>query len=114
MRQSIRLLCVGAVLLGAAGVAAAQQARDDGGAGRLQAAVQQLTADRTRLEAEVKDLTASLDAANAELKTLREERTALERRLGQTETSLTQASTSSTRNAEALEQLRGRTEELIA
>jgi hypothetical protein len=92
----------------------AQQSRDDGGAARLQAMVQQLTAEKTRLEADNGKLKTDLDKANAELKTLRDAQAGLERRLGQSEASLTQTNASNTRNAAALEQQRARTEELIA
>jgi chromosome segregation ATPase len=92
----------------------AQQSRDDGGAARLQAMVQQLTAEKTRLEADNAKLKTELDKANAELKTLRDAQAGLQRRLGQSEASLTQTNASNTRNAAALEQQRARTEELIA
>jgi chromosome segregation ATPase len=97
-----------------AGTAAAQQQRDDGGSARLQAMVQQLTAEKTRLEADNGKLKTDLDKANAELKSVRETQAGLERRLGQSEASLSQASTANTRSSAALEQQRARTEELIA
>ncbi len=103
-----------AALLAAAGLAVAQQARDDGGAARLQAMVQQLTAERTQLQGANTKLKTDLDAANAELKKLRDHKTALERRLGQTEGSLTQANAANTRSTAQAEQQRGRIEELVA
>ena len=92
----------------------AQQARDDGGSARLQAMVQQLTAEKTRLEADNAKQKTELDKANSELKTLREAQAGLERRLGQNEASLTQTNASNTRNAAAVEQLRAREAEIIA
>ena len=92
----------------------AQQSRDDGGAARLQAMVQQLTAEKTRLEADNGKLKSDLDKANAELKTLRDAQAGLERRLGQSEASLSQTSAMNTRNAAALEQQRAREAEIIA
>jgi chromosome segregation ATPase len=106
-------MLVAACAVTVAAFAAAQQSRDDGGAARLQAMVQQLTAEKTRLEADNGKLKTDLDKANAELKTLRDAQAGLERRLGQSEASLSQTSATNTRNAAALEQQRARTEELI-
>jgi chromosome segregation ATPase len=97
-----------------AGPIAAQQARDDGGAARLQAMVQQLTTERTQLQADNTKLKTELGAANAELKTLRDANAGLERRLGTNEASLNQAGVSNARNTQALEQQRTRMEELVA
>jgi septal ring factor EnvC (AmiA/AmiB activator) len=94
--------------------ATAQQQRDDGGNARLQAMVQQLTAEKTRLEADNGKLKTDLDKANAELKTLRDAQAGLERRLGQSEASLSQASTANTRSSAAIEQLRAREQEIVA
>src|SRR5262245_19642727 len=91
----------------------AQQSRDDGGSARLQAMVQQLTAEKTRLEADNAKQKTELDKANAELKSLRDAQAGLERRVTQSEASLSQTSASNTRNAAALEQQRARTEELV-
>jgi chromosome segregation ATPase len=107
-------MIMAACVVALTGFAAAQQQRDDGGAARLQAMVQQLTAEKTRLEADNGRLKADLDKANAELKTLRDAQAGLERRLGQSEASLSQASASNTRNTAALEQQRAQTEELVA
>ena len=92
----------------------AQQSRDDGGSARLQAMVQQLTAEKTRLEAENAKQETELDKANVELKTLRDAQAGLQRRLGQSEASLTQTNASNTRNAAAIEQLRAREAEIVA
>src|SRR5262245_53430859 len=92
----------------------AQQSRDDGGSARLQAMVQQLTAEKTRLEADNAKQKTELDKVNAELKTLRDAQAGLERRLGQSEASLTQTNASNTRNAATVEQLRAREAEIVA
>ena len=92
----------------------AQQARDDGGAARLQAMVQQLTSERTQLQADNKKLKTELDAANAELKKLRDEKTGLERRVSQSESSLSQTAASNSRNEAALAQQRTRMDQLVA
>jgi septal ring factor EnvC (AmiA/AmiB activator) len=92
----------------------AQQSRDDGGSARLQAMVQQLTAEKARLEADNAKQKTELDKANAELKTLRDAQAGLERRLGQSEASLSQTSASNARNAAAIEQLRAREEQIVA
>jgi chromosome segregation ATPase len=102
------------VALLCAGTAAAQQTRDDGGSARLQAMVQQLTTEKTRVEADNAKLEADLDKANAELKLLRDANAGLERRLGASESSLTQSAASNTRTNAALEQQRARTEEIVA
>jgi chromosome segregation ATPase len=104
----------GAVLLCAvATCAGAQQARDDGGAARLQAMVSQLTSEKTQLQAENKDAKAKLDAANAELKKVRGENAELERRLTQSESSLAQSSAANTRSTDQNTQLRLRMDELV-
>ena len=105
---------VGALLCAVAASAGAQQARDDGGAARLQAMVQQLTSEKTQLQAENKDAKGKLDAANAELKKVRGENAELERRLAQSENSLAQSSSANTRSTEQNTQLRARMDELIA
>jgi chromosome segregation ATPase len=104
----------GAVLLGLAAVAQAQQTRDDGGSARLQAMVSQLTTEKTQLQAENKDAKTKLDAANAELKKLRDQNAALERRLGQTETSLSQSNATNTRSAAQTAQIQTRMDTLVA
>lgn len=93
--------------------AGAQQARDDGGAARLQAMVSQLTAERTQLQAENKDVKAKLEAANGELKKIRDQNADLTKRLSQSETSLAQSSASNTRSTEQNTQLRSRMDELV-
>jgi chromosome segregation ATPase len=104
----------GAVLLCAvAASAGAQQARDDGGAARLQAMVSQLTTEKTQLQAENKELKAKLDAADGELKKVRGENADLERRLGQSESSLALSSAANTRSTEQNTQLRSRMDELV-
>ena len=104
----------GAVLLWAvAACAGAQQARDDGGAARLQAMVSQLTSEKTQLQAENKDVKGKLDAANAELKKLRDQNAELEKRLSQSENSLAQSSAANTRGTEQNAQLRARMDELV-
>ncbi|HZF30378.1 MAG TPA: hypothetical protein VE907_14770 [Gammaproteobacteria bacterium] len=97
-----------------AGPLAAQQSRDDGASARYQAMVQQLTTERTQLQTQNADLKKQLDAANAELKKLRDAKTGLERRLSQTEGSLSQATATNTRGTQLAEQQRGRMEELVA
>jgi chromosome segregation ATPase len=105
---------VGAVLLCAvAASAGAQQARDDGGAARLQAMVSQLTTEKTQLQAENKDVKGKLDAANAELKKVRDQNAELEKRLSQSETSLAQSSAANTRGNEQAAQQRARMDELV-
>jgi chromosome segregation ATPase len=94
--------------------AAAQQARDDGGAARFQAMIQQLTSEKTALQADNAKLKAELDQANADLIAARDREAGLERRLGQTESSLAQANAAGTRNTSQLEQQRTRMEELVA
>src|SRR5262245_14903356 len=94
--------------------AAAQQARDDGGAARFQAMIQQLTSEKTALQADNTKLKADLDKANADLKAARDREAGLERRLGQTETSLAQANATGTRSTAQIEQQRTRMEELVA
>src|SRR5262245_19544035 len=106
-----------AILLAAAslvGAAYAQQARDDGGAARLQAMIQQLTTERTQLQSANTKLKSDLDAANAEVKRLRDANTGLERRIGLAETSVTQANAANTRSTAQIEQQRSRMEELVA
>jgi chromosome segregation ATPase len=103
-----------AVLLCAVAAAAgAQQARDDGGAARLQAMVSQLTTEKTQLQAENKDTKGKLDTANAELKKVRDQNAELERRLSQSESSLAQSSAANTRSTEQNTQLRSRMDELV-
>jgi chromosome segregation ATPase len=115
MRFGKRLLwAVAASVVALTTSAVAQQSRDDGGAARLQAMVQQLTAERTQLQAQNAQLKTQLDAANAELKTLRDAQAGLEHRLGQSEIALGQTNASNTRNAELVTQLRTRTEEIVA
>jgi uncharacterized protein (DUF3084 family) len=94
--------------------AVAQQSRDDGGSARLQAMVQQLTSEKTQLQADNTKLKTERDAATAELKKLRTEKDSLERQLSQSETSLTRASSTNTRNTEVMEQQKKRTEDLVA
>jgi chromosome segregation ATPase len=102
------------VVLGVcAATAGAQQARDDGGAARLQAMVSQLTSEKTQLQAENKDTKTKLDAANAELKKVRDQNADLQRRLSQNETSLAQSSAANTRSSEQYNTLRSRTDELV-
>jgi chromosome segregation ATPase len=110
--RRVGLLFLAAVLV--AGAADAQQSRDDGGAARLQAMVQTLTNDKTQLQADNKKLKTELDAANAELKKLRDDKAALERKVGQSETSLSQVNATNTRNEATLAQQRTRMDELIA
>jgi chromosome segregation ATPase len=100
--------------LALAGAALAQQARDDGGAARLQAMVQQLTAERTQLQTASTKPKTDLDTANAELKKARDANAALERRLAQAETSVTQVNAANTRSAAQIEQQRASTAELVA
>jgi uncharacterized protein YlxW (UPF0749 family) len=107
----VMAICAAATL---AGVAAAQQTRDDGGNARLQAMVQQLTGEKTQLAADNAKLKTDLDKANAELKSLRDAQTGLERRLGQSETSLSQASVTNTRSTAALEAQRERYDAVVA
>lgn len=111
MRSRMLLATVAVVL---AGTSAAQQTRDDGGAARFQAMVQQLTSEKTQLQSENAKLKTDLDKANAELKSLRDTQAGLERRLNQSETSLTQASATNTRSTAALEQQRAREQEIVA
>ena len=108
------LTLVASVLALAAVPAAAQQSRDDGGSARLQAMVQQLTSEKTQLQADNTKLKTERDAANAELKKVRTEKESLERQLSQSETSLTRASSTNTRNTELMEQQKKRTEDLVA
>jgi uncharacterized protein (DUF3084 family) len=98
----------------AAAPAFAQQSRDDGGSARLQAMVQQLTSEKTQLQADNTKLKTERDAATAELKKLRNDKESLERQLSQSETSLTRASSTNTRNTEVMEQQKKRTEDLVA
>jgi chromosome segregation ATPase len=102
-----------ALLCAVAASAGAQQARDDGGAARLQAMVSQLTTEKTQLQAENKDVKGKLDAANAELKKVRDQNADLEKRLGQSATSLAQSSAANTRSTEQNTQLRSRMDELV-
>jgi chromosome segregation ATPase len=102
------------VALAAASGLSAQQSRDDGGAARLQAMVQQVTAERNQLQTQNADLKKQLDAANAELKKVRDDKTGVERRLSQTEGSLSQATATNTRATASAEQQRARTDELVA
>src|SRR5262245_24815791 len=113
MRWYQTLLLTSFVVAPYAGVSA-QQSRGDDGTLRLQAMVQTLTTEKTQLASENTKLKADLDKANAELKTLRDAQAGLERRLGQSEASLSQTNASNTRNAAAVEQLRAREEEIIA
>jgi chromosome segregation ATPase len=107
-------VAVGAVLLSlVAATASAQQARDDGGAARLQAMVSQLTTEKTQLQAENKDVKGKLDAANAELKKLRDQNADLEKRLSQSEVSLSQSTAANTRSTEQATQLRARMDEVV-
>jgi chromosome segregation ATPase len=114
--MSARQAVSGLVLVGLlfAGTAVGQQTRDDGGNVRLQAMVQQLTTEKTQLTADNGKLKAELDKATAELKSLRDANAGLERRLGASETSLTQSAASNTRSNAALEQQRAREAELVA
>jgi chromosome segregation ATPase len=112
--KSRSMIAAAALTAALTGFAAAQQSRDDGGNARLQAMVQQLTNEKTQALADNAKLKADVDKANAELKSLRDAQAGLERRLGQSESSLSQASATNTRTAAALEQQRARTEELVA
>jgi len=94
-------------------VASAQQARDDGGAARLQAMVSQLTSEKTQLQAENKDVKAKLDTANADLKKARDQNADLQKRLTQNEAALTQSTAANTRGADQAAQQRTRMDELV-
>ena len=97
-----------------AGPTAAQQSRDDGGSARLQTMVQQLTSEKAQLQGDNTKLKTERDSAAAQLKKLRMEKDSLEQQLRQSETSLTRASSTNTRNTEAMEQQKKRTEDLVA
>jgi chromosome segregation ATPase len=112
-RQRWSLAARAALLFAVAAGAGAQQARDDGGAARLQAMVSQLTSEKTQLQAENKDVKGKLDGANAELKKLRDQNADLERRFAQSENSLAQSSAANTRGTEQNAQLRARMDELV-
>ena len=111
-RFGFRSLCL-ALFSGLAVVASAQQARDDGGAARLQAMVSQLTSEKTQLQAENKDMKAKLDAANADLKKAREQNADVQKRLSQSEAALSQSTAANTRNTEQAAQQRSRMDELV-
>jgi len=102
-----------ALFAGVAAIASAQQARDDGGAARLQAMVSQLTTEKTQLQAENKDMKGKLDAANADLKKVRDQNADLQKRLGQNEAALSQSTAANTRNTEQAAQLRTRMDEIV-
>jgi len=104
---SVALICA------LAATAGAQQARDDGGAARLQAMVSQLTNEKTQLQAENKDAKAKLDAANADLKKVRDQNADLQKRLSQNEAALTQSTAANTRSADQAAQQRARMDELV-
>jgi chromosome segregation ATPase len=96
-----------------AAIASAQQARDDGGAARLQAMVSQLTSEKTQLQAENKDMKTKLDAANADLKKARDQNADLQKRFTQNETALSQSTAANSRNTDQAAQLRARMDELV-
>jgi chromosome segregation ATPase len=107
-------LLFASLVIATCSAATAQQSRGDDGTVRLQAMVQTLTTEKTQLASENTKLKADLDKANAELKTLRDAQAGLERRLGQSEASLTQVTATSTRSSAALEQERAQRETIIA
>lgn len=111
--MKVATLTLTAVTLCSAGPLAAQQSRDDGASARYQAMVQQLTTERTQLQTQNADLKKQIDAANAELKKLRDDKTGLERRLSQTEGSLSQATATNTRSTQQTELQRTKMEELL-
>src|SRR5262245_65203155 len=106
-------LVFAALLAGFATVASAQQARDDGGAARLQAMVSQLTSEKTQLQAENKDMKTKLDAANADLKKARDQNADLQKRLTQNESALSQSNAANTRGTQQAAQQRERMDELV-
>jgi chromosome segregation ATPase len=111
-RFGFRSVCV-ALFSGLAAIAGAQQARDDGGAARLQAMVSQLTSEKTQLQAENKDMKAKLDTANADLKKARDQNADLQKRLGQNESALSQSNAANARGTEQAAQQRNRMDELV-
>jgi chromosome segregation ATPase len=111
-RFGLRSFCL-VLMTGVAAIASAQQARDDGGAARLQAMVSQLTSEKTQLQAENKDMKAMLDAANADLKKARDQSADLQRRLSQNEAALSQSTAANTRSADQAAQQRTRMDELV-
>jgi len=87
--------------------------RDDEGAGRLQAFVNQLTAEKAALERRNADLTKSLEAAEAEIGKLRLAKETSESRLGAVESSLERFRESNVQANSTLEQTRERMQELV-
>jgi chromosome segregation ATPase len=111
-RFGFRSFCA-VLLTGVAALASAQQARDDGGAARLQAMVSQLTSEKTQLQAENKEMKTKLDAANADLKKARDQNADLQKRLTQDQAALTQSTAANTRASEQASQQRARQDELV-
>jgi chromosome segregation ATPase len=101
-------------LLALASLAAAQQAREGGGDARLQAMVQQLTAERAELQTENRELEAELRERAAELEAAQAEITSLRGDVAESSSSLEQSKATSDRNAALVAQLRARVEEIVA
>lgn len=87
--------------------------RDDDGIGRLQAMVNQLTAEKAALERRNADLTTELEEAKQEIEKLRSANETSEARLGAAELSLQRFRQTNIQTSSALEQTRERMQELI-
>lgn len=94
--------------------ALAQQTRDAGADGRLQAIVTQLTAERASLLADKTRLTRELDEARKELEALKTEHSATVNELESTSLSLRRNETRSEQTSARLEATEARMEELVA
>lgn len=112
IRLSLPVVILSA-LLGAGGADAQTARRDEVGTARLQAVVNQLTAEKAALERRNADLSKELQDAEQELERLRSAEESTEARLTSAEASLQRVRQSNAQTNAALEQTRERMQALV-